>query len=159
MIYNYTDTLLDKWVEWCDEFLSKPLEGNINDVNTILNSSGSDNPTRANEFNNIGLLKYPLTKSNYAFEELRNARTVISDLGYLSYQIRKAIHISPDNFKLRKAFAALNGFYLLQQYEEFENKNYSINFILLSLLEFYPLPEGHDEKQYLRYLSAAMFCE
>lgn len=159
MIYNYTDTLLDKWVDWCDGFLSHPLENNLNDVNAILNTTGADNPTRANEFNNMGLLKYPLTRSNIAFDELRNSRSVISDLGYISYHINKAQLIANENFKLKRAFSALNALFLLQQYEDFNDRKYSLNFIIQSLLTFYPIPDGYDAQQYLRYLSAAMFCE
>lgn len=159
MIYNYTDTLVDKWVEWCDEFLSHPLANNFNDVNSILNTTGSDNPTRANEFNNIGLLRFPLTNTNIAFEELRHSREVISALGYLSYQVRSAMHISKNNVKLNYAFSALNAIFFLQQFEDFQEKKYSLNFILQSLLTFYPIPAGFDDRQYLKYLSAAMFCE
>jgi hypothetical protein len=62
MIYSYTDTLLDKWVEWSEGFLSQKLNSNTNDLNTILGTSGSDNPTRANEFFRIGLLNFRINK-------------------------------------------------------------------------------------------------
>ena len=94
MIYSYLDTLLDKWVDWSEDFLSKKLTSNISDVNTILGTTGSDNPTRANEFYKIGILKLPLTGSNDAFDSLRKDNPVHSDFGYLSYLIRKAIKIN-----------------------------------------------------------------
>ena len=59
MIYSYTDTLLDKWIEWSEGFLSQKLNSNTNDLNTILGTSGADNPSRATEFYRIGLLNFP----------------------------------------------------------------------------------------------------
>jgi 5-methylcytosine-specific restriction endonuclease McrBC GTP-binding regulatory subunit McrB len=159
MIYSYLDTLLDKWVDWSEDFLSKKLTSNISDVNTILGTTGSDNPTRANEFFKIGILKLPLTGSNDTFESLRNDNPLHSDFGYLSYLIRKAQKLDETNQILKDGFKALSSISLIQQYYEYLNFEVSLNFIFQSLLEKYPIPPESDVASFLRYLSASMFCE
>ena len=159
MIYSYLDTLLDKWVDWSEDFLSKKLTSNISDVNTILGTTGSDNPTRANEFYKIGILKLPLTGSNDAFDSLRKDNPVHSDFGYLSYLIRKAIKIDNTNHILNDGFKAISAISLIQQYVEYSNSEISLNFIVHYLLEKFPIPTGVDDKNFLRYLTAGMFCE
>jgi len=159
MIYSYLDTLLDKWVDWSEDFLSEKLTSNISDVNTILGTTGSDNPTRANEFYKIGILKLPLTGSNDAFDSLRKDNPVHSDFGYLSYLIRKAIKIDNTNHILNDGFKAISAISLIQQYVEYSNSEISLNFIVHYLLEKFPIPTGVDDKNFLRYLTAGMFCE
>jgi hypothetical protein len=159
MIYSYLDTLLDKWVDWSDGFLSKKLTSNISDVNTILGTTGSDNPSRANEFYKIGVLKLPLTGSNIAFDSLRNDNSIHSNFGYLSYLIRKALTIDNNNQILNEGFNAVSAISLIQQYVEYENTEISLNFIVYYLLDKFPIPAGIDDKNFLRYLTAGMFCE
>jgi hypothetical protein len=159
MIYSYLDTLLDKWVEWSDGFLSQKMTSNINDVNTILGTTGSDNPSRANELYKIGVLKQPLTTSNDAFDALRKDTAIHSDFGYLSYLIRKAIKIDSNNQILNNGFKAVSAISLIQQYVEYSNSKISLNYIVYYLLDKFPIPSGVDDKNYLRYLTASMFCE
>ena len=159
MIYSYLDTLLDKWVDWSEDFLSKKLTSNISDVNTILGTTGSDNPTRANEFYKIGLLELPLTGSNEAFDTLRKDKPIHSNFGYLSYLIRKAQSIDPNNSIINDGFKAVSTISLIQQYVPYLNTEISLNFILQSILEKFPVPTQVDERAYFRYLSASMFCE
>ena len=159
MIYSYIDTLLDKWVEWSDGFLSTPLISTTNDLNTILGTVGSDNPTRANEFFRIGLLNFELTNSPKAFDSLRKSESIHSHLGYIAYLIAKAKSIDPNNHLVNNGFNALSTIFLIQQYEEYNSQNISLASILLYLIEKFPLPTNCDEKSYLRYLSAGMFCE
>mgnify|MGYP003594604031 CR=1 FL=1 len=159
MIYSYTDTLLDKWIEWSEGFLSQKLNTTTNDLNTILGTSGSDNPTRANEFFRIGLLNFELTNSPKAFDSLRKSESIHSHLGYIAYLIAKAKSIDPNNHLVNNGFNALSTIFLIQQYEEYNSQNISLASILLYLIEKFPLPTNCDEKSYLRYLSAGMFCE
>jgi hypothetical protein len=159
MIFSYPDTLFDKWVEWSEGFLSSQLQLSSSDLNTILGSTGADNPSRAVEFYNIGFLEFPLTNSSVAYDNLRNNIPVHSDLGYLAYLISKAKTIELDNEKINFAFKAICSICLLQQYEEFENGKISLNTILQYLMELFPRPHNCDEMAYLRYLSAAMYCE
>lgn len=159
MIYSYPDTLLDKWIEWSESFLSTKLLSETNDLNSILGTSGSDNPSRAVEFYNIGLLIHRLTGTTFAFDNLRNESPIQSDFGYISYLITKAKNIDPNNNEINNAFKSLCTISLVQQYEDFDKGKLSLNSILQYLLEIYPIPVGCDEKIYLRYLSASMFCE
>jgi hypothetical protein len=159
MIYSYTDTLLDKWVEWSEGFLSQQLNSSTNDLNTILGTTGSDNPSRATEFYRIGLLNFELTNSIQAYESLRNGESIQSYLGYIAYLITRAKSIDIDNVKLNNGFYALSSIFLIQQYEEYNSQKISLASILLYLLEKFPMPSGVDERSYLRYLTAAMFCE
>ncbi len=159
MIYSYTDTLLDKWVEWSEGFLSQKLNSNTNDLNTILGTSGSDNPTRANEFFRIGLLNFELTNSPKAYDSLRKSETIQSHLGYIAYLIAKAKSIDQTNNLVNSGFNALSAIFLIQQYEEYNSQKMSLASILLYLMEKFPLPTNCDEKSYLRYLTAGMFCE
>lgn len=159
MIYSYTDTLLDKWIEWSEGFLSQKLNTTTNDLNTILGTSGSDNPTRANEFFRIGLLNFELANSSRAFDNLRKSETIQSHLGYISYLIAKAKSIDTNNQIVNNGFNALSTFFLIQQYEEFNSQKISLASILLFLIEKFPRPTNCDEKSYLRYLTAGMFCE
>jgi hypothetical protein len=159
MIYSYADTLLDKWIEWSESFLSKKLLSETNDLNNILGTSGSDNPSRAVEFFNIGLLDYPLTASNFAYDSLRADKPVHSAFGYISFLLSKAKSIDSGNEKINTAFKSICSICLVQQYEEFDKGKLSLNSILQYLLDLFPIPDGCDEKKYLRYLSAAMFCE
>lgn len=159
MIYSYTDTLLDKWIEWSEGFLSQKLNTTTNDLNTILGTSGSDNPTRANEFFRIGLLNFELTNSPKAFDNLRKSETIQSHLGYIAYLIAKAKSIDKNNQIVNNGFNALSTFFLIQQYEEYNSQKISLTSILLFLIEKFPLPTNCDAKSYLRYLTAAMFCE
>lgn len=159
MIYSYTDTLLDKWVEWSEGFLSQKLNSNTNDLNTILGTSGADNPSRATEFYRIGLLNFPLTNSTQAYDSLRNSESVQSYLGYISYLIAKAKSTDPNNPKINNAFNALSAIFLIQQYEEYNSQKISLASILLYLIEKFPIPNGFDERTFLRYLTAGMFCE
>lgn len=159
MIYSYTDTLLDKWVEWSEGFLSQKLNSNTNDLNTILGTSGADNPSRATEFYRIGLLNFPLTNSTQAYDSLRNSESVQSYLGYISYLIAKAKVSDPNNPKINNGFNALSAIFLIQQYEEYNSQKISLASILLYLIEKFPIPNGFDERTYLRYLTAGMFCE
>lgn len=159
MIYSYTDTLLDKWVEWSEGFLSLKLNSNTNDLNTILGTSGSDNPTRANEFFRIGLLNFELTNSPKAYDSLRKSESIQSHLGYIAYLIAKAKSIDQTNNLVNSGFNALSAIFLIQQYEEYNSQKISLASILLYLIEKFPLPTNCDEKSYLRYLTAGMFCE
>lgn len=159
MIYSYTDTLLDKWVEWSEGFLSQKLNSNTNDLNTILGTSGSDNPTRANEFFRIGLLNFELTNSPKAYDSLRKPESIQSHLGYIAYLIAKAKSIDQTNSLVNNGFNALSAIFLIQQYEEYNSQKISLASILFYLIEKFPLPTNCDEKSYLRYLSAGMFCE
>lgn len=159
MIYSYTDTLLDKWVEWSEGFLSQKLISNTNDLNTILGTSGADNPSRATEFYRIGLLNFPLTNSTQAYDSLRNSESVQSYLGYISYLIAKAQSTDPNNPKINNGFNALSAIFLIQQYEEYNSQKISLASILLYLIEKFPIPNGFDERTFLRYLTAGMFCE
>lgn len=159
MIYSYPDTLLDKWTEWSESFLSTKLLSETNDLNSILGTSGSDNPSRAVEFFNIGLLDYPLTASSLAYDSLRNDNPVHSEFGYISYLISKAKGIDGENKKINNAFKSLCAICLVQQYEDFDNGKLSLNSIFLYLLKLFPIPAGCEEKIYFRYLTAAMFCE
>lgn len=159
MIYSYIDTLLDKWIEWSEGFLSQNLSLNTNDLNVILGTSGADNPSRAIEFYRIGLLNYPLTNSSEAYDKLRNSESVQSYLGYISYLIAKASKIESNNTKINQSFYALCAIFLIQQYEEYNTNKISLAGILMYLINNYPTPEGVDEKTYLRYLTAGMFCE
>lgn len=159
MIYSYTDTLLDKWVEWSEGFLSQKLNSNTNDLNTILGTSGADNPSRATEFYRIGLLNFPLTNSTQAYDSLRNSESVQSYLGYISYLIAKAKASDPNNPTINNGFNALSAIFLIQQYEEYNSQRISLASILLYLIEKFAIPNGVDERTYLRYLTAGMFCE
>jgi hypothetical protein len=159
MIYSYTDTLLDKWIEWSEGFLSQQLNSNSNDLNTILGTSGADNPSRATEFYRIGLLNFPLTNSTEAYDNLRNSESIQSYLGYISYLIAKAKSTDQNNIKINNGFNALCAIFLIQQYEVYNSQKISVASILLYLLEKFPLPYGLDERTYLRYLTAGMFCE
>lgn len=159
MIYSYPDTLLDKWIEWSEGFLSTQLLSETNDLNNILGTTGSDNPSRAVEFFNIGLLDYPLTASTLAYDNLRNDNPVHSNFGYISYLISKSRNIENENIKLNNAFKSLCTICLVQQYYDFDEGKLSLNSILQYLLEIFPVPDECDEKIYLRYLTAAMFCE
>jgi hypothetical protein len=159
MIYSYIDTLLDKWVEWSEGFLSQKLNSNTNDLNTILGTSGADNPSRALEFYRIGLLNLPLTNSTKAYDSLRNSESVQSYLGYISYLIAKAKVTEPTNSIINNGFNALSSIFLIQQYEEYNSQKISLAGILLYLIEKFPIPNNIDERTYLRYLTAAMFCE
>lgn len=159
MIYSYIDTLLDKWVEWSEGFLSQKLNSNTNDLNTILGTTGSDNPSRATEFYRIGLLNFELTNSIQAYESLRKGESIQSYLGYIAYLVTRAKSIDTDNIKLIKGFYALSSIFLIQQYEEYNSQKISLASILLYLLGKFPLPNGVDESSYLRYLTAGMFCE
>ena len=159
MIYSYLDTLLEKWVEWCDGFLSVRLTNSTNDLNSILGTAGADNPSRAVEIYSIGCLNYPLTGSTIAFDNLRSDSPVQSDFGYICYLISKAKLSNQNNAKVTSAFNAICSICHLQQYIEFPNNKLSLNSILLYLIDKFPLPQNCDEKYYLRYLTAAMFCE
>jgi hypothetical protein len=159
MIYSYTDTLLDKWIEWSEGFLSQKLNSNTNDLNTILGTSGADNPSRATEFYRIGLLNFPLTNSTQGYDSLRNSESIHSYLGYISYLIAKAKSSDSENFKINNAFNALYAIFLIQQYEEYYSQKISLASILLYLIDKFPIPDGVDERTYLRYLTAGMFCE
>lgn len=159
MIYSYTDTLLDKWIEWSEGFLSQKLNSNTNDLNTILGTSGADNPSRATEFYRIGLLNFPLTNSTQGYDSLRNSESIHSYLGYISYLIAKAKSSDSENFKINNAFNALCAIFLIQQYEEYNSQKISLASILLYLIDKFPIPDGVDERTYLRYLTAGMFCE
>lgn len=159
MIYSYTDTLLDKWIEWSEGFLSQKLNSNTNDLNTILGTSGADNPSRATEFYRIGLLNFPLTNSTQGYDSLRNSESIHSYLGYISYLIAKAKSSDSENFKVNNAFNALCAIFLIQQYEEYNSQKISLASILLYLIDQFPIPDGVDERTYLRYLTAGMFCE
>jgi len=159
MIYSYTDTLLDKWIEWSEGFLSQKLNSNTNDLNTILGTSGADNPSRATEFYRIGLLNFPLTNSTQGYDSLRNSESIHSYLGYISYLIAKAKSSDSENFKVYNAFNALCAIFLIQQYEEYNSQKISLASILLYLIDKFPIPDGVDERTYLRYLTAGMFCE
>lgn len=159
MIYSYTDTLLDKWIEWSEGFLSQKLNSNTNDLNTILGTSGADNPSRATEFYRIGLLNFPLTNSTQGYDSLRNSESIHSYLGYISYLIAKAKSSDSENFKVNNAFNALCAIFLIQQYEEYNSQKISLASILLYLIDKFPIPDGVDERTYLRYLTAGMFCE
>jgi hypothetical protein len=159
MIYSYTDTLLDKWVEWSEGFLSQKLNSNTNDLNTILGTSGSDNPTRANEFFRIGLLNFELANSPKAYDSLRKSESIQSHLGYIAYLISKAKSIDQTNHLVNSAFNALSAIFLIQQYEEYNSQKISLASIFLYLIEKFPIPTNCDEKSFLRYLSAGMFCE
>lgn len=159
MIYSYTDTLLDKWIEWSEGFLSQKLNSNTNDLNTILGTSGADNPSRATEFYRIGLLNFPLTNSTQGYDSLRNSESIHSYLGYISYLIAKAKSSDSENFKVNNAFNALCAIFLIQQYEEYNSQKISLASILLYLIDKFPNPDGVDERTYLRYLTAGMFCE
>ena len=158
MIYSYPDTLLEKWVEWSEGFLSQRLVSNTNDLNTILGTSGSDSPSRAVEFYNIGCLDYPLTNSTTAYDNLRNDNAVQSEFGYICYLIGKAKALG-ENLKINKAFNAICSICLIQQFEQFTEGVISLSSILIYLINKFPKPASVDEKQYLRYLSAGMFCE
>jgi hypothetical protein len=159
MIYSYTDTLLDKWIEWSEGFLSQKLNTNTNDLNTILGTSGADNPSRATEFYRIGLLNFPLTNSTQGYDSLRNSESIHSYLGYISYLIAKAKSSDTNNLKINNAFNALCAIFLIQQYEEYNSQKISLASILLYLIDKFPIPNGVDERTYLRYLTAGMFCE
>lgn len=159
MIYSYIDTLLEKWVEWSDGFLSAPLISTTNDLNTILGTAGSDNPTRANEFFNIGFLNFKLTGSSIAFDNLRESRSIHSSLGYIAYLIAKAKIDAPDNQLINNGFNALSTICLIQQYEQIENQTISLSSLLLYLLEKFPKPIDCDERSYFRFITAGMFCE
>lgn len=159
MIYSYPDTLLEKWVVWCEGFLSEQLTSDTNDLNLILGTSGSDNPSRAVEFYNIGCLNHPLTSSHSAYDNLRLDIAIQSNFGYLCYLISNAKSHNPNNEIIERAFNAICAICLIQQYEVFETGRLSLNSILLYLINKFPLPQNCDEKQYLRYLAAAMFCE
>lgn len=159
MIYSYIDTLLEKWVDWSDGFLSTPLDSNTNDLNTILGTTGADNPTRANEFFNIGFLNFKLTGSSTAFDNLRESKPVQSSLGYIAYLIGKSKNNAPDNQLIHNGFNALSTICLIQQYEQIGNRSISLSSIVFYLLEKFPIPIDCDERSYLRFLTAAMFCE
>ncbi len=159
MIYSYTDTLLARWVEWSEGFLSQKLNSSTNDLNTILGTTGSDNPSRANEFYRIGLLNFELTNSTQAYDSLRNSESIQSCLGYIAYLIAKGKTTSPNNLKINNGFNALSTIFLIQQYEEYNSQKISLASILLYLIENFPLPNGVDERTYLRYITAGMFCE
>jgi oligoribonuclease (3'-5' exoribonuclease) len=159
MIYSYLDTLLDKWIEWSEGFLSEKPESDISDVNSILGTKGSDNPTRANEFYKIGLLKLPLTGSDNGFELLKKNVSIHTDFGYLSFLIRKAQSLTTNNPVLEDSFKALSTISFIQQYIKHSKSEISLNFILQNILEKFPVPSKIDERIYFRYLSAGMFCE
>jgi len=159
MIYSYTDTLLDKWIEWSEGFLSQKLNSNTNDLNTILGTSGSDNPTRANEFFRVGLLNFELTNSPKAYDSLRKSESIQSHLGYIAFLVAKAKSFDQTNELVNNGFNALSAIFLIQQYEEHDSQKISLASILLYLMEKFPLPVNCDEKSYLRYLTAGMFCE
>lgn len=159
MIYSYPDTLLEKWVEWSEGFLSQKLNSTTNDLNSILGTTGADNPSRAVEFYNIGCINYPLTGSTLAYDNLRLDNAVQSNFGYLCYLINKIKVTNAANQTIDTAFNAICSVCLIQQFEEFQNGKISLNSILFYLMEKFPLPANCDNKSYLRFLSAAMFCE
>lgn len=157
MIYNYPDTLLDKWVDLCEGLLSERLERETNDLNELLGSSGSDNPSRAKEFMNVGFLKFSISKGSDGFNELRNDKPIQSDLGYIAYLIAKAKELE-SSFS-SSPYSALCSLCVVQQFEEVENIKISLSSILIKLIKIFPIPDDTDKRAYLRYLSAAMFCE
>ncbi|WP_372753778.1 AAA family ATPase [Labilibaculum sp.] len=159
MIYSYLDTLLEKWIDWTEGFLSEKLQANTNDLNAILGTNGSDNPTRSKELYDIGVLNYPLTRSPIAYDNLRKDLPIHSDFGYLSYLIKRAIDKDEGNQILQKGYNAICCFCLIQQNATLNDRPISLNFILQRLLELFPMPLDADERSYLRYLTAAMFCE
>lgn len=159
MIYSYIDTLLDKWVEWSEGFLSESLTSPTNDLNTILGTNGADNPTRANEFFNIGFLNLKLTGSSNAYDNLRESNPIQSSLGYIAYLIAKAKQLAPENIIINKGFNAVSTICLIQQFEQTGSKQISLTSILVYLTEKFPIPNDCDEKSFLRFLTAAMFCE
>lgn len=159
MIYSYIDTLIDKWVEWSEGFLSHRLNSPTNDLNAILGTNGADNPTRANEFFNIGFLNLKLTGSSNAYDNLRDSKPIQSSLGYIAYLIAKAKQLAPENAIINKGFNAVSAICLIQQFEQTGSKQISLASILVYLTEKFPTPNGCDEKLFLRFLTAAMFCE
>jgi hypothetical protein len=159
MIYSYIDTLLDKWVEWSEGFLSKQLLTSSSNLNTILGTTKSDNPTRANEFYKIGFLNLELTNSTRAYDSLRNSESIQSHLGYIAYLIAKAKQIDPTNIFIKNGFNAVSTICLIQQFEQTKSKQVSLVSILVYLTYKFQTPNGCDEKVFLRFLTAAMFCE
>lgn len=158
-IYSYIDSLLDMWCDWNDIFLTEQLHDDITNLNVMLNSSGSDKPSRAKEMYRIGLLKKELSKGDDAWIALRRGENLQTRLGFISAIVHKALLRDAENGKLRNAYAALCTIYSVIQSERINNTEISIATILIELLNRYPNNSQHSDLVWLRYILSAFYCE
>ena len=158
-IYSYIDSLLDMWCSWNDIFLTQQLHSNISNLNEILNSSGSDKPSRAKEMYRIGLLKKELSKGDDAWNALRKGENLQTRLGFISAVIRQAMIIDPENSSLRQGFSSLCAIYSVIQSERINNTELSIATIAIDLLNRFPNNSEYSDLTWLRYILSAFYCE
>lgn len=158
-IYSYIDSLLDMWCSWNDIFLTQQLHSKISNLNEMLNSSGSDKPSRAKEMYRIGLLKKELSKGDDAWDALRKGENLQTRLGFISAVMRQAMIIDPENSSLRKGFSSLCAIYSVIQSERINNTELSIATIAIDLLNRFPNNSEYSDLTWLRYILSAFYCE
>lgn len=158
-IYSYIDSLLDMWCSWNDIFLTQQLHSKISNLNEMLNSSGSDKPSRAKEMYRIGLLKKELSKGDDAWDTLRKGENLQTRLGFISAVMRQAMIIDPENSSLRKGFSSLCAIYSVIQSERINNTELSIATIAIDLLNRFPNNSEYSDLTWLRYILSAFYCE
>jgi len=158
-IYSYIDTLLQKWSEWNSVFMQEQMISLPSDLNEVLGTSGSDSGSRAKEMYRIGLLKKELSTGNKAFLDLKSDINIQSDLGFISALIYNGYTKHPNNEKLIKAYASLSAIFSVIQSETIKDKDFSINTIVIRLLDLYPCPNNIGILTWIRWITSCFYSE
>ena len=157
-IQNYTNTLLEDWLNFNDGVL----KGNMdNNASTLTSAAGTDTSglrSRAVEFLKIGLLKQSISNGTNGIESIKRGENLQSKLGFISALIYKA-YKNNNNQVIEKAFYALNALYAIILSIEVNNHLFSVNYIIRRLLECYPCEKDTDRNEWSKYLIAAFLCE
>lgn len=157
-IYNYYDTLLSEWSEWNKELLVGSFTDDASNLSEALGISSSDGRSRAKELYRIGLLTHELTKGMEALNSAKRGENLQSRLGFISALLYQGYEKTKKD-SIFKSIAALNAIYSLAQPFEIEGFSLSVNTVIHRLLETFPLQDGYDRTQWIRYLLSGFCCE
>ena len=157
-IYSYIDTLLAKWCEWNESFMSGGFDSEAKNLNDILGGDTSDNRSRASEMHRIGLTTIKLSDSQSALGKIRSGYNIQTQLGFLAYAIYKGRGISSKQ-SIQKAYESLNAIFSIIQAVEINGTPVSINTVIYALNDIYPRPSSYNPVVWNRYLLSAFFCE
>ncbi len=172
IIQSFPDELLKTyWINWCESFLTEGIKikdediasFNIKSINGM--QQNADPPSRAIELYRAGVLKYPINvngSKTKAWESLSKDLNIITNFGFVSYLICKAIFSNGhlNNTKLIKAFSAICAITLLKQNFKFSNKDeakvISVNTVYQQIVSSFSFIELDNLG--FQYLASAMIC-
>lgn len=157
-IYNYYDTLLSEWSKWNKDLLVGSFDDDASNLSEALGITSSDGRSRAKELFRIGLLTHELTKGMEALNSAKKGENLQSRLGFISALLYQGYNEYRTE-SIFKSIAALNAIFSLAQPIEIEGISISVNTVVHRLLETFPLQEGYDRTQWIRYLVSGFCCE